>query len=190
MTLKNSWSVGDTFLNTDANNVANAVNANTTTLATYLSGVATVAGAATSGTGQTQIISYTIPAGTLVPGAIYNVLLFGTHSATTATLTYQIHVGTTNTTSDTVITSAAPGVGSSGGATFQGLLTVQTTGSSGTTIASGVGTGSSTVVATTTSTQTINTTVTNYLTVSVAASAGTHTVQQATIWPGPVVPGS
>lgn len=135
----------------------------------------------TSGTGQTQMASLMIPANTPSAGQSFKAQAFGSQSASAGTLTFEIHLGTNNSTSDPVVASVAPTVASSGSSYFEGLLTIRTTGSSGTCIASGIGVGSDSVVKTATSTQTVDTTAVNYLTVSIAVSAGTHTCQQAVV---------
>jgi hypothetical protein len=137
--------------------------------------------AITTATTQTVIASMAIPASTLLAGDTFKLKVFATQS-TSSTVTYQIRIGTHNTSADTSVCSVvqAVGTGATGAAHFDGLLTVRTTGASGTCIASGIAYGSTTpVISTATATVAISTTVQNYVSVSVANSAGTHTIQTA-----------
>jgi hypothetical protein len=167
-----TWADGQTVHGTDINVITTAVN-------TLGAGNAATKAAVTSAssTAQTQLVSYTIPASYAVAGSTYKMKVFGTTGTASGTLTYQIHIGTANTTADVVVATAAPAVAASAGTMFEGLLTVRTTGAAGTCMASGIGMGSTTAYTTATVTQTVNTTVQNFLTVTVAASAGTHVIQ-------------
>jgi hypothetical protein len=150
----------------------------------YGGAVSITSGQATSSTNQTQLASYRVPANAMAAGTSYKVKVFGTQSTTSGTIAYQIHCGTANTTADAVIANgASPAVAASGTTWFDGLFTCRTTGSAGTCIAGGVGIGSTTTVSTTTGTATVNTTVQNFVSVSAAASAGTHTAQNIFIGP-------
>jgi hypothetical protein len=81
--------------------------------------------------------------------------------------------------------SASPGgetVAANRGIATDGMLTIRTTGSGGTTIAGILSTitdGATT--STTTTTQTLDTTANNFLTLSVSTSAGVHTIEVASI---------
>lgn len=148
----------------------------------------TTIASASSGIGSTTqvvVASYTIPASTLSAGQAFQLECYGTQNATSGSVTYSICVGTANTSADSVsgtATSINPGVAGPGGAMFEGMLTVRTTGSSGTCIASAIGLGSASMIGTTTATTTINTTVQNFLTLQAKISgAGSHIIQQAFI---------
>jgi hypothetical protein len=143
----------------------------------------TTATVAVGSAAQTQLISYQIPVAAAAVGSTYGVNLFAVNGGTgQATITWQIHCGTTNTTADQVVASAVNATGASLGTSFNGLLTVRSTGASGTCMAAGQASGASTAtntslmgISTNTATQTINTTSTNPLYVTVSAQAGTTT---------------
>jgi hypothetical protein len=139
---------------------------------------------ATSGTGQNQVVSLSIPANTLAVGTTFAIKAFGVQNATTTTtdLKFQIHLGPNNSTSDTVVSTIDFALTASAGAAIDGLLTIRTTGSGGTTIAGILNTVTAGATASaTTTTQTVDTTVNNFLTLSVSTSAGVHTIEVAAI---------
>jgi len=138
---------------------------------------------ATSGTGQNQVVSLPIPANTLAVGTTFAIKAFGAQNATAPTVVnFQIHLGPNNTTSDPVVSSSDQPVAANGGIATDGMLTIRTTGSGGTTIAgivNNITNGAKT--STTTTTQTVDTTANNFLTLSVSASAGVLTIEVAAI---------
>lgn len=138
---------------------------------------------ATSGTGQNQVVSLSIPANTLAVGTTFAIKAFGVQNATAATaVNFQIHLGPNNTTSDPVVSTSGKAVAANGGIATDGMLTIRTTGSGGTTIAGILNTvtdGATT--STTTTTQIVDTTANNFLTLSVSTSAGVHTIEVAAI---------
>jgi len=138
---------------------------------------------ATSGTGQNQVVSLSIPANTLAVGTTFAIKAFGVQDATAATaVNFQIHLGPNNTTSDPVVSTSGKAVAANGGVATDGMLTIRTTGSGGTTIAGILNTvtdGATT--STTTTRQTVDTTANNFLTLSVSTSAGVHTIEVAAI---------
>ena len=91
---------------------------------------------ATSGTGQNQVVSLSIPANTLAEGTTFAIKAFGVQNATAGDVNFQIHLGPNNTTSDPVVSTSTSGesVAANGGIAIDGLLTIRTTGSGGTTI--------------------------------------------------------
>jgi hypothetical protein len=138
-------------------------------------------GATAASTTQTQLASLSIPASTLVAGSTFAFKIIGNGSA--GSMTFEIHIGTTNTTSD-AIALTIPATGSGGAFMADGALTVRTTGSSGTCIANGFVMGLNTLQGSTgTATTTVNTTVANFITISAASSSGTFTAQVAYIYP-------
>lgn len=153
-----------------------------------ISGVAKLAApVTTSGTGQIQVLSLTIPANTLQAGSSFFIKLFALQvGGTTPTPTLQIHVGPANTTSDAVFASAAQAWVSSPtcGGDWSGMWTCRSTGSSGTGMAmasllqSGNG-----LVTSNGATGGIDTTVQNFLTISIATNSGTLTAENAMIQP-------
>jgi hypothetical protein len=185
MTLPINWATGNTYQATDMNTLDAVVNSHSNALPAAL--VGTAAGVrttdqATSGTGQVQVASYTIGASKLAAGMAFRVTVFGQQSTTSGVLTWNLRVGTANTSADTLICASTSNVAASGGCRYEALLTCRSTGASGTVFAASVGQGSTaTGVSTATATQTVNTTVQQYLTVGVAAGAGTHTVRTAVI---------
>ena len=138
---------------------------------------------ATSGTGQNQVVSLSIPANTLAVGTTFAIKAFGSQNATAPTVVnFQIHLGPNNTTSDPVVSTSGKVVAANGGIATDGMLTICTTGSGGTTIAGILNTvtdGATT--STTTTRQTVDTTANNFLTLSVSTSAGVHTIEVAAI---------
>lgn len=138
---------------------------------------------ATSGTGQNQVVSLSIPANTLAVGTTFAIKEFGVQNATAATaVVFQIHLGPSNTTSDPVVSASGEAVAANGGIATDGMLTIRTTGSGGTTIAGVVNTiTNGATSSTTTTTQTVDTTANNFLTLSVSTSAGVHTIEVAAI---------
>ena len=138
---------------------------------------------ATSGTGQNQVVSLSIPANTLAVGTTFAIKAFGAQNATAPTVVnFQIHLGPNNTTSDPVVSTSDQPVRAYGGIATDGMLTIRTTGSGGTTIAgilNNITNGANT--STTTTTQTVDTTANNFLTLSVSASAGVLTIEVAAI---------
>ena len=96
---------------------------------------------ATSGTGQNQVVSLSIPANTLAVGTTFAIKAFGAQNATATTaVIFQIHLGPSNTTSDPVVSGSGEAVAANGGIATDGMLTIRTTGSGGTTIAGVVNT--------------------------------------------------
>ena len=138
---------------------------------------------ATSGTGQNQVVSLPIPANTLAVGTTFAIKAFGVQDATAATaVNFQIHLGPNNTTSDPVVSTSGESVAANGGIATDGMLTIRTTGSGGTTIAGILNTiTNGATTSTTTTTQTVDTTANNFLTLSVSTSAGVHTIEVAAI---------
>ena len=138
---------------------------------------------ATSGTGQNQVVSLSIPANTLAVGTTFAIKAFGVQNATAATaVNFQIHLGPNNTTSDPVVSTSGESVAANGGIATDGMLTIRTTGSGGTTIAGILNTiTNGATTSTTTTTQTVDTTANNFLTLSVSTSAGVHTIEVAAI---------
>ncbi|MGO8962138.1 hypothetical protein [Mycobacterium sp.] len=138
---------------------------------------------ATSGTGQNQVVSLSIPANTLAVGTTFAIKAFGVQDATAATaVSFQIHLGPNNTTSDPVVSTIDFALKASAGAAIDGLLTIRTTGSGGTTIAGILNTVTAGATASaTTTTQTVDTTANNFLTLSVSTWAGVHTIEVAAI---------
>jgi hypothetical protein len=138
---------------------------------------------ATSGTGQNQVVSLSIPANTLAVGTTFAIKEFGVQNATAATaVIFQIHLGPSNTTSDPVVSASGEAAAANGGIATDGMLTIRTTGSGGTTIAGIVNTiTNGATTSTTTTTQTVDTTANNFLTLSVSTSAGVHTIEVAAI---------
>jgi hypothetical protein len=138
---------------------------------------------ATSGTGQNQVVSLSIPANTLAVGTTFAIKAFGVQDATAATaVNFQIHLGPNNSTSDPVVSTSGQSVAANGGIATDGMLTIRTTGSGGTTIAGILNTiTAGATTSTTTTTQTVDTTANNFLTLSVSTSAGVHTIEVAAI---------
>jgi hypothetical protein len=138
---------------------------------------------ATSGTGQNQVVSLSIPANTLAVGTTFAIKAFGVQDATAATaVNFQIHLGPNNTTSDPVVSTSGNAVAANGGIATDGMLTIRTTGRGGTTIAGILNTVTDGATASaTTTTQTVDTTANNFLTLSVSTSAGVHTIEVAAI---------
>jgi hypothetical protein len=139
---------------------------------------------ATSGTHQNQVVvSLSIPANTLAVGTTFAIKAFGVQNATAGDVNFQIHLGPSNSTSDPLVsTDSGESVAANGGIVTDGMLTIRTTGSGGTTIAgilTTVTNGATT--STTTTTQTVDTTANNFLTLSVSTSAGVHTIEVAAI---------
>ena len=117
-------------------------------------------------------------------GTTFAIKAFGVQNATAATaVNFQIHLGPNNTTSDPVVsTSSDNAVAANGGIATDGMLTIRTTGSGGTTIAGILNTVTNgATTSTTTTTQTVDTTANNFLTLSVSTSAGVHTIEVAAI---------
>jgi hypothetical protein len=138
---------------------------------------------ATSGTGQNQVVSLPIPANTLAVGTTFAIKAFGAQNATAPTVVnFQIHLGPNNTTSDPVVSSSDQPVAANGGIATDGMLTIRTTGSGGTTIAgilNNITNGATTSTPTTTTT--VDTTANNFLTLSVSTSPGVLTIEVAAI---------
>jgi hypothetical protein len=117
-------------------------------------------------------------------GTTFAIKAFGAQNATAPTLVnFQIHLGPNNSTSDPVVsTSDEEPVAANGGIATDGMLTIRTTGSGGTTIAGILNTiTNGATTSTTTTTQTVDTTANNFLTLSVSTSAGVHTIEVAAI---------
>ena len=117
-------------------------------------------------------------------GTTFAIKAFGAQNATAPTLVnFQIHLGPNNTTSDPVVGGSDQPVAANGGIATEGMLTIRTTGSGGTTTAWGIvntiTNGATT--STTTTTQTVDTTANNFLTLSVSTSPGVLTVEVAAI---------
>jgi len=138
---------------------------------------------ATSGTGQNQVVSLPIPANTLAVGTTFAIKAFGVQNATAATaVIFQIHLGTTNTIGDPIVSSSGEAVAANGGIAADGMLTIRTTGSGGTTTAGILNTiTNGATTSSTTTTQTVDTTADNFLTLSVSTSAGVLTIEVAAI---------
>jgi len=186
MTLPINWGDGtSTYRASDMNTLDAVVNAHSNALPAALVGAAVgvkTSGTATSGTGQTQVASYLIGASKWATGMAFRVTVYGQQSTTSGVLTWNLRVGTANTSADTLICASTANVAASGGCRYEALLTCRSTGASGTVFGASVGQGSTaTGVSTATATQTVNTTVANYVTIGVAAGAGTHTVNTAVI---------
>ena len=116
-------------------------------------------------------------------GTTFAIKAFGVQNATAGDVNFQIHLGPSNSTSDPLVsTDSGESVAANGGIVTDGMLTIRTTGSGGTTIAgilTTVTNGATT--STTTTTQTVDTTANNFLTLSVSTSAGVHTIEVAAI---------
>ncbi len=116
-------------------------------------------------------------------GTTFAIKAFGVQNATAATaVNFQTHLGPNNTTSDPVVSTSGKAVAANGGIATDGMLTIRTTDSGGTTIAGILNTvteGATT--STTTTTQPVDTTANNFLTLSVSTSAGVHTIEVAAI---------
>ena len=155
----------------------------TTTPPAPIPPVSITSAVATSGTGQNQVVSLSIPANTLAVGTTFAIKAFGVQNATAATaVIFQIHLGPSNTTSDPVVSASGESVAANGGIATDGMLTICTTGSGGTTIAGILNTiTNGATTSTTTTTQTVDTTANNFLTLSVSTSAGVHTIEVAAI---------
>jgi hypothetical protein len=138
---------------------------------------------ATSGTSPTQVVSLSIPAKTLAVGTTFAIKAFGVQNATAATaVIFQIHLGTTNTIGDPIVSSSGEAVAANGGIAADGMLTIRTTGSGGTTTAGILNTiTNGATTSSTTTTQTVDTTADNFLTLSVSTSAGVQTIEIAAI---------
>jgi Major tropism determinant N-terminal domain len=149
---------------------------------------APVTGAATSGTTQTVLATYSIPANTLAAGSTFGINLWGSLNATlTTSLIFNIYIGTNGTTADTLVTTTPlVAVAASAGASMSGMVTIRTTGSGGTCIGGATAQGTASTVSTTAATVTVNTTVANFITVAAAnASASSiFTAQTLFISPG------
>jgi len=155
----------------------------TTTPPAPIPPVSITSAVATSGTGQNQVVSLSIPANTLAVGTTFAIKAFGVQNATAATaVIFQIHLGPSNTSSDPVVSASGESVAANGGIATDGMLTIRTTGSGGTTIAGILNTiTNGATTSTTTTTQTVDTTANNFLTLSVSTSAGVHTIEVAVI---------
>ena len=116
-------------------------------------------------------------------GTTFAIKAFGVQNAIAATaVNFQIHLGPNNTTSDPVVSTSGESVAANGGIATDGMLTIRTTGSGGTTIAGILNTiTNGATTSTTTTTQTVDTTANNFLNLSVSTSAGVHTIEVAAI---------
>lgn len=145
---------------------------------------APVADIAVGGTTKTKILaSNAIPANTLTTGSTFRVRAFGTQGAATSSIYYAIYIGTSGTTGDVLVASNVAGIALSLGASFEGTITIQSTGGAGTVIGSSrltPGTGVTSVTTNTTAVA-VNTGVQNFVTLGMATSTNTHTVQTAVI---------
>ena len=145
--------------------------------------VAITSAVATSGTGQNEVVSLSIPANTLAVGTTFAITAFGVQNATAGDVNFQIHLGPSNSTSDPLVsTNSGESVAANGGIVTDGMLTIRTTGSGGTTIAGILNTVTNGAAASATTTiQTVDTTANNFLTLFVFVSAGVHTIEVAAI---------
>jgi hypothetical protein len=152
-------------------------------------------------TTQVTIASVLVPASTAAVGTAFKIHGWGTTSSTTTgALTWEIHCGSLNTTADAVVASGSCQMAASLGSSARGLLTIRaTSATTGSCMASITCFGNATSTVTTSaalsavaaainavmghSTQTANVTYTNsaaaYVSLSVAASAGTFNLQNA-----------
>ena len=137
-------------------------------------------------TTQTQVVGLTIPANTLTAGRTYRVTVSGTITSTVSnSVTLRCRIGTTTLTGN-IVTSNAPNAtttASNDGFTWNALVTVRSTGASGTIIGESYFVGSNTQPFTvssghsgTTATVTVDTTVQNILEATIVTGAATTTV--------------
>lgn len=140
---------------------------------------------ATSLTTITALLSVRVPARAVAVGQMFRFRLIG-NSSSTGTLIFRVLAGATGTTSDAQAwqstTSAAQAANQRAG--FEGVLTVRSTGATGTVQAEGLGHAGTallqTVVAAPT-TPTVNTTNAWFITLAVTCSFGAFTAQQAVV---------
>ncbi|MEI6852800.1 MAG: hypothetical protein WCL06_08160 [Bacteroidota bacterium] len=161
-----------------------------------LGGVASIAAStAAINTTETKVVQWIIPANTLQVGTTFRIIASGTctSSATNAS-NFRVRIGTTGTNTDAIASLVAPTAANTGTNipfSVTELVTVRTTGATGTALGSGClnnqgVTGVSNAVATvgqTTTAITVNTTVQNYITLfyQSAAATTTSTFYNATI---------
>lgn len=139
----------------------------------------------TSGTGDTALLTVTVPINSVAVGSTFRVKLIGL-SSSTGTLIFRVHAGAAATVSDATvwqsITSAAQVQNQRAG--FDGLLTVRSVGGSGTVACEALGYAQAanlpTLVATAT-TPTVVTTANWFITLSATCSSGTFTALVAEI---------
>lgn len=135
---------------------------------------------------QVQVVGLTIPANTLTVGRTYRLVVHGTITASVANaVTMRARIGTTTLTGN-IVTSNAPNstnTASADGFRWEALVTVRSTGASGTIIGGShyVGSASQPFAqnagsSVATSTVTVDTTVQNILEATIVTAAGTTTV--------------
>jgi len=159
-------------------------------VATFVNGrtaiTANVAGITTT---QTQVVALTVTANTFITGATYRVRGFGTITSTAANAcTFRVRIGTTTLTGNIPATVAPTATTTASAHSFEveGIVTIRSTGASGSAIGgmSARGTGPGTAqpftdshrVGTSTATVTVDTTVQNILELTAVAAAGTTTI--------------
>lgn len=171
-----SPSAGDDILATFGQGVADFINSRATITANT-SGITTT---------QTQVVALTIAANTLTAGRTYRLTVSGTITSTVSNaVTMRARIGTTTLTGN-IITSNAPSAtttASADGFTWNALVTVRSTGASGTIFGESYFVGSNTQPFTvptghsgTTATVVVDTTVQNILEATIVTGAGTTTV--------------
>lgn len=140
---------------------------------------------ATTGTADFALLSARVPGNASVVGQVFRFRLAGI-SSTTGTLIFRVHAGSAGTTGDATvwqsITSAAQVANQRAG--IDGMLTVRSIGTTGTVQCEALGYAQAallpTLVAAVT-TPTVNTTTPWFITISVTASVGVFTAQQAVV---------
>lgn len=147
---------------------------------------ASIASAVAIANTETVVVSYTAAANTLAAGTTFRVKAFCSQAGTNAaTPTIRIRIGTTTLTGNIAATLTGAIGSSAVPSHFEGLITIRTTGSSGTVIGGLTQLKSAVAVATNTLTATVavNTTVQNLieLTFISGQSSNTYTFQVASI---------
>lgn len=148
--------------------------------------VGKAASSASITTSQTQVVGLAIPANTLEAGDVFRITAFGTCTSTVANaVTFRLRIGTTTLTGNILSTNNPTATTTASNDPFEidALVTIRTTGASGTAtggqVMNGGATqpfGSATRTDQPTSTQTVDTTVANVLELTAVTAAGTTTV--------------
>lgn len=139
----------------------------------------------TSGSADTALLSARVPPAAVMAGQVFRFRVFGL-SGSIGTLIFRVHAGANGTVADTTVwtsqTSGAQTLSQRAG--FEGLLTVRTSGNTGTVQCESLGFAGTALLPTVTAaatTPTVNTTNPWFITLSVTCSLGTFTAHQAVV---------
>ena len=135
-----------------------------------------IAPVAVSSATQTKILSLLIPANSVAAGTTFRIKGFANQGGVNGIPTLNIYLGTTGTTSDTLVAAGTVGFALGGnGVMLDAAVTVLTLGASGTAIGNACTTQTGDGTMANFSSVAMNTTVANFLTLAAAVTAGTLT---------------